>query len=175
MNGNFEKALNFVLQREGGFSLNRHDPGGMTNLGVTKAAWEAFQGRAVTEDEMRGLRPDDVTPFYHSRYWDATRCDDMPDGLDLCVFDAAVNQGPNRASRMLQRTIGLQVDGIIGRRTIEAVADIPITGLIADYCATRRVEYRQTANFDIFGKGWLARVDACERFAYLISEEMQLG
>lgn len=174
MNDTFENALNFVLQREGGFVLSPRDPGGMTNLGVTKAAWEAFQGRKVTEDEMRGLRPDDVVAFYRDRYWDTTKCGDMPNGLDLCVFDAAVNQGPNKAARMLQRTIGLQVDGLIGRKTIEAVSDIPVTGLIADYCATRRLEYRNTANFDTFGKGWLARVDACERTAYRLAEELEI-
>lgn len=175
MKDSFEFALKFVLEREGGFVINPRDPGGMTNMGVTKAVWEAFCRRPVTEDEMRGLRVDDVTPLYHDKYWNALKCDDFDNGLDLCVFDAAVNQGPSRAARMLQTTIGLPVDGIIGPRTIEAAADIPTQGLISDYCATRRQTYRRAANFELFGKGWLARLDACERESYRISEKLTIS
>lgn len=162
----FEEALNFVLKHEGGFSNHPRDPGGITNLGVTKRAWEAYLKRSVDEAEMKALTPKEVEPFYRSRYWNVTRCDDFDDGLDLCVFDAAVNLGPAKAIRILQRSIGLPIDGLIGPNTIKAAADIPSTGLISDFCSERRTVYRAIPNFDVFGKGWLARVDACERKAY---------
>jgi lysozyme family protein len=55
MTGNFEQCLALVLKAEGGFVDNKNDPGGMTNLGVTKATWEAYVGHEVDEATMRAL------------------------------------------------------------------------------------------------------------------------
>ena len=68
MKENFEIALQALLKHEGGFVNDPRDPGGMTNLGVTKKVWEAFVGREVTEDEMRKLTPETVAPLYKQRY-----------------------------------------------------------------------------------------------------------
>ncbi len=170
MRDGFEKALKFVLGHEGGFSHHPHDPGGMTNLGVTRAVWEAYTGRPADEATMRGLTREAVTPLYRKRYWDSCRCDDLPDGIDLCVFDTAVNMGPTEASRILQRSIGLRADGIIGDRTIAAVVDIPADGLISDFSAERRGTYKKIRNYKTFGSGWIARANACERVAYRMAD-----
>ena len=66
MQENYDKCFELLLHYEGGFVNNPHDPGGMTNLGVTKKAWEAFVGKEVDEDEMRALTPEVVGPFYKS-------------------------------------------------------------------------------------------------------------
>ena len=47
MNGNFERCLALVLRSEGGYVNNPADPGGMTNLGVTKNTYEAWVNRTV--------------------------------------------------------------------------------------------------------------------------------
>ena len=60
MKENFEIALKALLKHEGGFSNHPADPGGMTNLGVTKKVWEEFVGHAVDEQTMRGLTPDQI-------------------------------------------------------------------------------------------------------------------
>ena len=61
---NWEKCFQMVLKHEGGFVNHPKDPGGMTNLGVTKRAWEQYVGQNVDEAEMRGLTPEKVKPFY---------------------------------------------------------------------------------------------------------------
>ena len=65
----FEDCLRLVLKHEGGFSNHRLDPGGATNRGVTKRAWEAYVQRKVSVDDIRRLTVEDVTPFYRDRYW----------------------------------------------------------------------------------------------------------
>ena len=40
---------------------------------------------------MKELTVDDVAPIYKKNYWDKMKCDDLPSGLDLCVFDFGVN------------------------------------------------------------------------------------
>ena len=52
MNGNFEKCLELVLRHEGGFVNHPKDPGGMTNLGVTKKVWEEWVGHPVDEKTL---------------------------------------------------------------------------------------------------------------------------
>ena len=83
---------------------------GETNLGVTKRVYEEHGG---TKD-MKDLLVEDVSPIYKKSYWDKCKCDDLLIGLDLCVFDFAVNVGLGRAAKFLQRMIGTTVDGGIG-------------------------------------------------------------
>ena len=84
---NFEKALETILHHEGGFVNHPRDPGGMTNLGVTKRVWEEWTQVEASEREMRSLTPEKVGPLYKARYWDKVKGDDLPSGLDLAVFD----------------------------------------------------------------------------------------
>ena len=158
---NFDKAIEHTLQEEGGFVNHPADPGGMTNLGVTARVWEEWVGHPVDEAQMRALTKADVTPLYQRKYWNATRCSDLPAGIDLCVFDTAVNSGPGRAIKLLQGCLGVTVDGAIGNNTLAAVnqfKDTALVHLIEDYCAARQAFLISLPTFGTFGKGWTARV-----------------
>lgn len=158
MNQNFAEALQFVLKSEGGFVDNPKDPGGMTNLGVTKATWEEWVGYPVTEKTMRALTPADVAPMYRRKYWDKTNADDLPSGIDYCVMDTAINSGPGRAIKFLQGCLGLDMDGIIGPATLKAVGSVDCKEFISDY-AKRRLSYLQDLpTWEFFGRGWTKRV-----------------
>jgi lysozyme family protein len=67
MKENFDDALKAILKHEGGFVNHPKDPGGMTNLGVTKKVWEAWVGHAVDEKAMRALTPEVVGPMYKKK------------------------------------------------------------------------------------------------------------
>lgn len=159
MTGNFKECLALVLKSEGGFVNHPSDPGGMTNLGVTKRVWEEYTGHEADEKIMRGLTPEKVAPLYEQRYWRPTYCEIIPRGLDLLVFSMAINSGPGRSVKLLQSSLGCVDDGQIGPRTRELIAASNIATLIAKFSETRRQYYRSLKNFPVFGKGWLARVD----------------
>src|SRR5690606_21716507 len=161
----FEAALTEVLVHEGGFSNHARDPGGMTNLGVTKRTWEAWTGRPATEGEMRSLTRAKVAPLYRKNYWDAVRADELPPALALVVFDFAVNAGPARAARLLQRIVGVTQDGKIGPQTLAAVKAWGVASLVRVYQDARRDYYRSLSTFPTFGRGWLRRVDEVEQAA----------
>lgn len=169
MTHTFTDALDFVLQQEGGFVNDPHDPGGMTNLGVTARVWQQWTGNAPTEATMRALTPAQVAPLYRAWYWDKVLGDQLPVGLALCLFDFAVNAGPSRAVKLLQAVCGAPVDGDIGPGTLRAlqayITSIGLAKLIARYCDARRDYYRARPTFDHFGKGWLGRVDRVEKVA----------
>ena len=149
-----------MLAHEGGYVNHPQDPGGMTNLGVTKRVWEEWLGRPTNEKEMRALTPTMVKPLYKRKYWDAIRADELVDGVDYCVFDVAVNSGVGRAIKFLQQSVGATPDGGFGPITMALVkkAESDPVNLIELYCA-RRMEFLQSLRtFETFGKGWSRRV-----------------
>ena len=163
---NFNNCLSVVLHHEGGFVNHPKDPGGMTNLGVTKAVYEEWIGHKVDERIMRKLTPSMVAPLYRKKYWDVMKCDGIPRGLDLCVFDFGVNAGTNRSIRYLQRLIGAKEDGVFGpasfkQLTVKTV-ELGVNGLIDSFQDARRTYYRKLKTFPTFGRGWLRRVDEVE-------------
>lgn len=160
MIGNFDKCLELMLKHEGNFVNHPQDPGGMTNLGVTKKVWEEWLGRPVSEKEMRNLTPQMVTPLYKRKYWDAIRGDELVSGVDYAVFDVAVNSGVGRAIKILQDCVGATVDGGFGPRTLAAVkvAESNPAKLINLYCDKRLDFLMSLRNFVTFSRGWINRV-----------------
>lgn len=165
MKANFENALTKVLHHEGGFVNHPKDPGGMTNLGCTKAVWEEWCGHPVDERTMRNLKPSDVAPLYKRKYWDKVKGDELPTGIDYIVFDAAINSGPGRASKWLQACVGVEVDGDIGPKTLKAVLAFDTKQLIEDYSKRRLSFMIDLPTWGTFGKGWSRRVNEVEQAA----------
>jgi lysozyme family protein len=157
---NWLKSFDLMLASEGGYANHPSDPGGMTNLGVTKRVWEEWVGRESNEKEMRSLTKEMVEPLYKRKFWDACRCDDLPSGIDYLVFDMAVNAGVGRSAKLLQHCVGVSTDGAIGPITITAVKSKDTEELIEKFSEARELYYRGLKKFDVFGKGWLNRVEA---------------
>ena len=162
MQNNFPKALAAVLVHEGGFVNNPKDPGGMTNLGCTKAVWEEHCGHPVDEKAMRALTPADVGPLYKRKYWDKVQGDELPSGVDYVVFDAAINSGAGRAAKWLQACVGVEPDGGIGPKTLAAVRAFDAKQLIEDYSKRRLSFMMDLPTWPTFGKGWSRRVSEVE-------------
>jgi lysozyme family protein len=161
----FTEALDHVLKHEGGFVDHPRDPGGMTNLGVTRAVWEEWVGRGSNEKEMRALTPENVAPLYKQKYWDRVKADDLPAGLNYCVFDAAVNSGTGRAAKWLQEAVGATPDGAIGPNTLAKVKSHDADVLVNAFCDIRMNFLKSLRTFDTFGRGWTSRVDGVRQTA----------
>ena len=164
----FDTCLASVLHAEGGFSDNPLDPGGMTQLGVTKRAWESWVGHSVDEADMRALVPMTVGPFYRAMYWNPIHGDALPPALALCLFHCSVNAGPRRAARLLQSVVGATPDGAIGPATLAAVTRLVqarvggLATLVGAFQDALRAYYHSLATFPTFGKGWLNRAAGVE-------------
>jgi lysozyme family protein len=165
MKSNYDKCLETILHHEGGYVNHPKDPGGETNLGVTKRVYEEHGG---TKD-MKDLLVEDVAPIYKKGYWDKMKGDDLPGGLDLCVFDFGVNAGPGRAAKFLQQMIGTTVDGGIGPNTLAKVEEyVRENGeheTVKKYQEMRQKYYEQLSTFATFGRGWTRRVEETTKLA----------
>ena len=162
---NFKECLALVLKSEGGYVNNPKDPGGMTNLGITKKSLEEWLGHDVDEKFMRNLTPEMASPFYEQKYWRSCYGEVLPRGLDFIVFSMAVNAGPGRSIKLLQQSIGCVPDGVIGPTTRSLICASNTATLINKFSEVRREYYRSLKTFPIFGRGWLSRVDKEEQEA----------
>lgn len=166
MKDNWEKCFALILKNEGGFVNNPKDPGGVTNLGCTKATWEAYVGHEVSIDDMKALTPSDVMPLYKTKYWDKINGDALPYGVDYAVFDFGINSGVNRAAKILQSVVGVAADGSIGPSTLAALETSNIRDVATRICEERLAFLQSLPTWGTFGKGWGRRVAEVEQTAF---------
>lgn len=170
----FAQCLDVVLHHEGGLVDNPHDPGGITNLGISLRFLQAVgvdlnNDGSVDRWDIVGLTVEEARPLYQRRFWDACRCGDLPAGLDLLVFDSAVNQGAGAAARLLQISVGAAADGVVGPVTLARVAtEVRGRGagaVIVEFGARRALRYARNPKILVFGLGWFRRLFAVARQA----------
>ena len=153
MKDNFDECLKMLLHHEGGYVNHPKDPGGETNLGVTKRVYEKWGG---TKD-MKDLTVEDVAPIYKKEYWDRCKCDDLESGVDGAVFDWAVNSGTGRAAKAIQKICGAAQDGAIGPKTLALIGKQDTQYVVEEFGKIRQDFYESLKTFDTFGKGWTRR------------------
>lgn len=166
MRQNFSRSLLAVLVHEGGYVNHPKDPGGATNKGVTQRVYDDWRVKQkLAPRSVKQLEQGEIEAIYRKLYWDACRCDDLPAGVDYCVFDFAVNSGVSRASRYLQQAAGVADDGHIGPITLASIgrldkdATAGRAGLIDQICDLRLGFLKRLPIFATFGKGWTRRVE----------------
>jgi lysozyme family protein len=173
MQSSFTKCMPVILRYEGGYSNHPRDPGGVTLEGVIQRVYDGYRARAglpqrALTAEMRRT-PDWIAErntIYRLQYWNAIRGDELPEGVDLFLFDSAVNSGPFQAAKWLQRALGIDADGHIGEGTIGALQAHPDhDALIADMASRRLGMLKQLKTWNDFGDGWGARVASCKSIA----------
>lgn len=164
MLNNFRNCLNLLIKSEGGFTDSNGDPGGATKYGVTRETWESWVGHPVSIKDMENLTIEQVAPLYEQRYWKPYG-DLLPRGIDFLVFSMGVNAGGGRSIKLLQSSLGLIPDGIIGQRVLDKLRTVNIADVIVKFSDERRNYYRSLKLFNLFGHGWMERVDIEEKEA----------
>jgi len=160
----FPKSLARVLVYEGGKVDDPADPGGRTDEGVTQRTYNAWRrSQSLGGQDVYLMTGTERDAIYRHSYWDLIRGDDLPVGVDLVVFDAAVNSGVGQAVKWLQAALGDsyqgQRDGVLGDKTLQAVSDFgDKADLVQEVCSRRLATLKRLTTWSRFGKGWAARV-----------------
>jgi len=178
MKENFPACLKLILSSEGGFVDHALDRGGATNQGITLATLRQYRkdydygdldgdGDVDVDDVFLLETPEEAAPIYKRLFWDRMRLDELPGGVDYLLFDFGVNSGPKNAARILQKALSrmgynLDLDGILGSKTIEAAKNADPDQLIRNMLLERDIFYRKIVacdiSQDIFFKGWMNRL-----------------
>ena len=124
----FDEAVIFILENEGGYVKDPDDSGGETKFGISKRSYPNLNIKDLTKEQAKTI--------YWLDYWLKINGDNLPDHIRLSVFDFAVNAGVVTAVKMLQRLAGVKQDGKVGPVTCEAAKKISVTGY-----ANARIRY----------------------------------
>ncbi|MET3926174.1 glycoside hydrolase family 108 protein [Devosia sp. 2618] len=173
----FELCLDAVLRHEGGYVDHPSDPGGATNMGITHKTLARWRNVSpwwkLSKDAVRALQRAEAARIYRASYWERSKAGQMPAGLDLALFDFAVNSGPDRAIRALQAELGVVADGQVGPLTLDAIKTYAgrkgLGALIVALCDRRMSFLKRLSTFTTFGKGWTSRVSAIRRVALSVA------
>ncbi|MGL4727297.1 MAG: glycosyl hydrolase 108 family protein [Bosea sp. (in: a-proteobacteria)] len=162
--------LPFVEQWEGGYVDHPADKGGPTNMGITLETLARWRGHAVTAADVKALTRAEARQILTKQYFVPIRAGEMPSPVALFAYNISVMSGPGRAGEMIQRAlinIGLPVelDGDIGNETIGAVLRATPLALARAISDAYEQYLRDRPNFNVFGKGWMNRVNAARAFA----------
>lgn len=139
MKTNFDYSVTQVLKDEGGYSNNPSDPGGPTNYGITLADYRRYIKSNGTASDVKGMTVDQAKTIYKLRYWDTIGCDNLPSGVDYCLFDYGVNSGIGRVKKYLN-------------------SKLDPSALINKVCDERLAFLKSLKTWSVFGKGWGPRV-----------------
>lgn len=162
MKTNFLACLGEVLSHEGGYVNHPSDPGGETNMGISK--------RSYPKENIKGMTRARAAEIYRRDYWAPLRGDDLPTGLDLVAFDPAVNSGVSRGAKWLQAALGVTADGKIGPATLAAAHSSDVPAVINRACDLRLAWLRTLPTWKTFGKGWSRRVESIRETALAMAE-----
>ena len=168
---NFDFALALVLTFEGGFVDHPDDPGGATNMGITQTTLAKERGHAVSKSDVAHLAQSEAASIYRKSYWNAVQADALPEGVDLVMFDYAVNSGPQAAMKALALVLRLTSSLALAQpEGLSRLASADPAKMIADLCRARRAHLAGLKTFAVFGKGWFKRIAQLEQKALALHQ-----
>jgi lysozyme family protein len=173
---NFEACFAVTESWEGWhkFSDDPRDPGGATWCGLTQGVYEAWRkSKGLGASPVREATDEEVKEIFRVQYWTPVKGDDLWAGLDMLMFDRAINEGVVRPTRDLQRIVGATPDGQLGLETLHAIQVRSDKSVILSRLHAARLGYWMslTGLWRVFGRGWSAR----ETSVYLTAQRMMFA
>ena len=155
----FDQADKLVSVHEGGYSNHPKDPGGATMKGVTQRTYDDYRRRKNRSiQDVRKMSEAERKDIYRTGFWDTVKADQLPPGVSYAVYDISVNSGPGRAAKILQASLGVKIDGVIGPATLAAAKAANASALIDEICDRRLAFMRELKGWPTFKRGWTRRV-----------------
>ena len=159
---NFLGMMQRILAHEGGYTNNPLDRGNWTTgkigrgelkgtkFGISAMSYPHLDIKNLTRAMACDIYYEDFYfPFCGAVRWPATRYQ---------LLDYAVNSGVARATKALQKAVGVTPDGVIGPITTTAILRT-LDGDITLHILADRLEYMASLSvWKTFGRGWAKRI-----------------
>ncbi len=178
----FDELFDGVIKHEGYYANVEGDQGGETYMGVARnlhpdwEGWQYIDAYKETYGEIPWNFKIDVPQltelvkdFYKQTFYKRFKIDEISNGsLQEIIFDWCVNSGVWGA-RGVQRVLNqffdadLKMDGIIGKMTLEAIANCQPKELFWEIKKARIRYYHKIAKKGknhLFLEGWLKRIES---------------
>lgn len=183
MKANVPTVMDWVLKHEGGYAERAVEGGGAVNMGVTFTvfkAWRLLKGQPEpTFADLKAMTREEAIAIYEAQYLAAIHFNDLPSGVDYCVYDASVLGGATGALKLLQGTLGLKIDGVWGMVTRWAANHRPVPALIDQFCDQRLAKYRTFKTWNkvavaktgrTWGEIWTSRIENVRKRAHQLAK-----
>lgn len=158
-----------IGKHEKGYQAMKEDRGNYvdgkligTKFGISAPVLKRYLGRTPTVRDMKELKLESALDILENQYYKGPKIDKLPLSVRKNVLDMAINAGPGRAIKILQKLIGAKQDGAIGPETLKKIKESKITN--NDYVDSRRDFYlglvEKKPVYKKFKRGWLNRVES---------------
>jgi len=152
----FDDAFTLLIGNEGKLSIDPKDPGnwtgGKVGKGVMKGSKYGVSAASYPDLDIKNLTLQDAKDIYYRDYW----IDGVPDEIAFDLFDTSVNSGKLKAIKLLQQTVGTEIDGKLGPLTLSRCKTI--NNIKAKYNANRLLFMTDCTIWESQGKGWARRI-----------------
>ena len=165
---NIESLAKKILKWEGGFSDDPIDRGGATNMGVTIRTWRQVGydkdgDQDIDVDDLCLLTREDATMVLKHFYWNRWRADEIQSQAIASILVDWVWCSGKWGIIIPQRILGVEVDGIVGQDTLQAVnesgpKDLHRKIFDARLRFIRRIIIRDPSQ-KRFQRGWINRLN----------------
>lgn len=169
----FQACIDSILEHEGGLTMDKRDPGGITQWGISlrylrSIGYDINGDGKIDKEDILGLPIKGAIGIYRKYWWDKYRYAGFNELIVVeKVFDLAVNMGGMAAHKLLQIAINrlreqpIAVDGVLGGQTFGAANSTDGSTLrqqLRDCAEHHYIEIlAANPNLEVFRKGWMNR------------------
>ena len=150
----------FILSWEGGFANHPKDPGGATMRGIILSTFRRVFGSDKTVADLKAMTDEQWHTVYKKYFWDRWRANEiLSQSVANLLVDWVWASGAHGVTKV-QQLLGVKADGVVGPVTLSALNGREPEELFRRIHARRRRFIETCRNFDVFGRGWLRRLNA---------------
>ncbi len=169
----FEKFKNSILEAEGGYQADPDDPGNYnsrgelvgTNHGISARFYERILGYPPSVSDMRAITKEKALQLFRQYFWEPLLADQIrSQAVAETLVDHGINAGKRTAVKLMQRVLNdyflfdLDIDGIMGSKTLNAINSSPEKQLFDAYNQAR-IDYYASLGNGKWLRGWINRVN----------------
>tara|TARA_R100001244_G_scaffold121224_2_gene90847 strand:- start:423 stop:953 length:531 start_codon:yes stop_codon:yes gene_type:complete len=159
----YKKAFDFMLENEGGDSYHPRDKGKGTRNGVS-VVWHPIIYYKLFKAKSKAAVSNILFYFYLKKFWDPLYDKIKNEEIAIRLFDVGVNVGKRTSVKIIQRTANgvgcdLRVDGKFGCLTLVAINRFAPIIFYAQFKSLIRLHYESLDDYDVFGRGWINRLN----------------
>lgn len=160
----FETAFERVIGHEAGLSMDPADRGnwttGQVGKGTLKGTKYGISAMTYPVEDIANLTLERARELYKRDFWGPAGCEAVPHAIRADLFDMAINSGLRAAIKALQKACGEQEDGVLGPRTLAALATLPNSRMVARFNGARLAYMADATTWPAHGRGWARRIAA---------------
>lgn len=157
----FDQAFERLIGHEGKFTDDRQDRGnwttGVIGKGQLNGTKYGISAMTYPDLDIRNLTLARAKIIYKRDWWDKINAESLHSAIVFQVWDFAVNAGMGTAKRKLQKAVGVAEDGIIGKKTLQAIQAVELNDVLLKFTAEKLKHYTSLSTWSRYGKGWTIR------------------